>query len=158
MSLAASPAADVGERVEEFAGRVRTIRDSLHKVVIGQNGVIDQLLMCALTGLHALLVGVAAYAVRLCGSSRPEDGRATRYVHVRDYVARGAGPRASQNLVVAFEARALLTGRTAPTVEDVRAIAAPILRHRIPDSAAWGAPTSNWRPVWAMNGSATCSG
>jgi len=70
---------------------------------------------------------VASCAVRLCGASRPEDGRA----YVRDYVAWGAGPRGSQNLVLASKARALLMGRYTPTVEDLRAVALPILRHRI---------------------------
>ena len=54
-------------------------------------------------------------------------GRAGRKIRaaskfVRDYVAWGAGPRGSQNLVLAAKARALLLGRTAPTVEDVRAV------------------------------------
>jgi len=43
----------------------------------------------------------------------------------------GAGPRGSQNLVLAAKAHALLMGRTAPTFEDVRKIALPVLRHRI---------------------------
>ena len=72
---------------------------------------------------------VAGYAVRLCGASRPGDSRADRFVN--DYVAWGAGPRGSQNLVLAAKAHALLQGRTAPTVEDVRAVALPILRHRM---------------------------
>jgi MoxR-like ATPase len=72
---------------------------------------------------------VAAYAVRLCGASRPEDPRGSKFV--RDYVAWGAGPRGSQNLVLAAKARALLLGRSAPTSDDVRASALPILRHRI---------------------------
>jgi MoxR-like ATPase len=72
---------------------------------------------------------VAAYSVRLCGASRPGDSRADRFVN--DYVAWGAGPRASQNLVLASKAHALLNGRTAPTVDDVRAVAFPILRHRM---------------------------
>jgi MoxR-like ATPase len=72
---------------------------------------------------------VVAYAVRLCGGSRPEDERSTAYV--KDYVAWGAGPRGSQNLVLAAKARALLVGRTVPTAEDVRAVALPVLRHRI---------------------------
>jgi MoxR-like ATPase len=72
---------------------------------------------------------VTSYAVRLCGSSRAEDPRADSYV--RDYVLWGAGPRGSQNLVLAAKARALLLGRSAPTVEDVRSVALPILRHRI---------------------------
>ncbi len=47
------------------------------------------------------------------------------------YVAWGAGPRASQYLVVAAKARAVLQGRFAATVEDVRALALPVLRHRV---------------------------
>ncbi len=72
---------------------------------------------------------VASYAVRLCGASRPDDGRAVG--KIPDYVAWGAGPRGSQNLVLAAKARALLVGRCAPVAEDVRAVALPILRHRI---------------------------
>jgi MoxR-like ATPase len=72
---------------------------------------------------------VAAYAVKLCGSSRPGDVRATQFV--KDYVAWGAGPRGSQNLVRAAKARALLAGRAAPTVDDVRGVALAVLRHRI---------------------------
>ena len=72
---------------------------------------------------------VAKYVVRLCGASRPADPRAGR--HVQDYVAWGAGPRGSQNLVWAAKAGALLAGRTAPTMEDVRNVALPVLRHRV---------------------------
>ncbi len=72
---------------------------------------------------------VAAHAVRLCAASRPEDPRSSKFV--RDYAAWGAGPRGSQNLVLAAKARALLLGHSAPTAEDVRASALPILRHRI---------------------------
>jgi MoxR-like ATPase len=72
---------------------------------------------------------VAAYAVRLCGASRPLDARAGKYI--KDYIAWGAGPRGSQCLVLAAKAHALLQGRTAPTVDDVRAVALPVLRHRL---------------------------
>jgi MoxR-like ATPase len=72
---------------------------------------------------------VAAVAVKICGGSRPDDMRASRYV--KDYVAWGAGPRGSQNLVLAAKARSLLLGRTAPIEEDIRAVALPVLRHRI---------------------------
>jgi MoxR-like ATPase len=71
----------------------------------------------------------AQYAVRLCGSSRPADTRAKQFV--RDYVAWGVGPRGPQNLVWAAKATALLDGRTAPTIEDIRRVALPILRHRV---------------------------
>lgn len=72
---------------------------------------------------------VSAFAVALSGTSRPDDPRATKMV--RDYIGWGAGPRGSQNLVLAAKARALLVGRTTPTVEDVREVALPILRHRL---------------------------
>jgi len=72
---------------------------------------------------------VAAFAVRLCGASRPGDERADRYS--ADYVAWGAGPRGAQNLVLAAKAAALLDGRTVPTIDDVRRMALPILRHRL---------------------------
>jgi MoxR-like ATPase len=72
---------------------------------------------------------VAAYAVLLCGSTRPADERADEYV--KDYVAWGAGPRGGQNLVMAAKAYALLEGRTTPTVGDIEAVSVPVLRHRI---------------------------
>ncbi len=72
---------------------------------------------------------VASWAVRLCRASRPEDPRSGSFV--KDYVAWGAGPRGSQNLVLAAKARALLVGRTAPVADDIAAAAMPVLRHRI---------------------------
>ncbi|MBW3541204.1 MAG: MoxR family ATPase [Planctomycetes bacterium] len=72
---------------------------------------------------------VTAYSVRLCGSSRPGDERAPQFVH--EYVAWGAGPRGTQNLVLAAKARALLEGRTVPTEADVASVALPVLRHRL---------------------------
>ncbi|MEZ6088979.1 MAG: AAA family ATPase [Pirellulaceae bacterium] len=68
-------------------------------------------------------------AVALCSRSRPEAPDAIN--EVRQYVAFGAGPRGSQNLVLAAKARALLQGRTTPIVGDIQAVARPILRHRI---------------------------
>src|SRR5437667_6351030 len=52
-------------RVADFAARVQTIRRNLHQVVVGQEGTIDFLLTCALTGSHALLVGVPGLAKTL---------------------------------------------------------------------------------------------
>jgi MoxR-like ATPase len=61
------------------------------------------------------------------------DGRpeTTSRPQVRDHVAWGPGPRASQALMLAVRARALLDGRLAPSVDDVIALAAPVLRHRM---------------------------
>ena len=69
------------------------------------------------------------YAVRLVRSSRPGDDLALDYV--RDMVNWGAGPRASQFLVLAGKARAVLHGRHSVATEDIRAVALPTLRHRI---------------------------
>ncbi len=74
-------------------------------------------------------VSVAEFAVRLCGATRPNESTSSQLA--KDYLAWGAGPRGSQNLVLAAKARALLHGRTAPTTEDVRSLALPILRHRM---------------------------
>jgi MoxR-like ATPase len=54
----------------------------------------------------------------------------------RRFVAWGPGPRASQALMLACRARALLDGRYAPSVDDVLALAAPVLRHRMAVSFA----------------------
>ncbi|MDY0004046.1 MAG: MoxR family ATPase, partial [Polyangia bacterium] len=68
-------------------------------------------------------------AVGLCRATRPEDERASK--EVRRYLAWGAGPRAARFLVLGAKTRALLDGRFVPTREDLRALAAPVLRHRL---------------------------
>jgi MoxR-like ATPase len=71
---------------------------------------------------------VVQYAVRLVTSTRPgEDAPG----HVTEMVKWGAGSRASQALVLAGKARALLNGRYNVSIEDIRALAKPVLRHRI---------------------------
>ncbi len=72
---------------------------------------------------------VVEYAVRLAQASRPGAAGAPKFVG--DYVSWGAGPRASQYLVLGAKARALLAGRFAASIEDVRALAPAVLRHRI---------------------------
>jgi MoxR-like ATPase len=72
---------------------------------------------------------VARYAVRLVDSSRP--GRRADLPFVKDWVKWGAGLRASQSLILASKARALIQGRYHVSVADIRALAHPILRHRI---------------------------
>ncbi|MBM3317015.1 MAG: MoxR family ATPase [Candidatus Eisenbacteria bacterium] len=71
---------------------------------------------------------VTGYAVRLARATRPGDGGPD---FVREWVAWGAGPRASQYLILGAKARAILRGRETPAVEDVRAVAPAVLRHRI---------------------------
>jgi MoxR-like ATPase len=72
---------------------------------------------------------VVTYAVRLARSTRPDDPDATPMV--KKYVSWGAGPRASQYLILGAKARAALDGRPVPDLDDVRAVALPVLRHRL---------------------------
>ena len=84
--------------------------------------------------LQALVRGVPVandvvnYAVALSGISRPQEGRPQP---LHRYIRYGASPRASQYLVLGAKARALLSGRFHVDFDDVRAVAAPVLRHRL---------------------------
>jgi MoxR-like ATPase len=72
---------------------------------------------------------VVDYAVNLAASTRPGRDRST--AEVNQYLSWGAGPRASQHLIVAAKVNAALNGKYSPDIEDVQAVATPILRHRI---------------------------
>jgi len=72
---------------------------------------------------------VVNYAVRLVRASRPNEPGAPDFVG--EYVSWGAGPRASQFLILGGKARAVLDGRFAVNADDVRELARPVLRHRI---------------------------
>jgi MoxR-like ATPase len=64
----------------------------------------------------------------LVRAGRPDEGGSAE---IRKHVAWGPGPRASQALMLAVRARAVLDGRLAPSVDDVLALAPPVLRHRM---------------------------
>jgi MoxR-like ATPase len=72
---------------------------------------------------------VIEYAVRLASNSRP--GRPGTPDFVTNYLSYGAGPRASQYLILGAKALAALDGRSTPLISDVRRLAIPVLRHRI---------------------------
>jgi MoxR-like ATPase len=72
---------------------------------------------------------VVEYAVNLVASTRPNGPKVTDLV--KEYVDWGAGPRASQNLVLGAKAHAVIHGKYSPDIEDVQAVAEGILRHRI---------------------------
>jgi MoxR-like ATPase len=72
---------------------------------------------------------VVRYAVALGRASRPSEPGAPDFI--KKYISWGAGPRASQYLVLAAKARAILSGRYAASIEDVRALAMPVLVHRV---------------------------
>lgn len=72
---------------------------------------------------------VVEYAVKLVGKTRPNSDGASEAV--KQYLEYGAGPRASQYLVMGAKCHALFRGKYSPDIEDVKAVAEPILRHRI---------------------------
>ncbi|MBI4568368.1 MAG: MoxR family ATPase, partial [Planctomycetes bacterium] len=72
---------------------------------------------------------VVTYATDLARATRPHEPGAPAFV--KECVEWGAGPRASQYLVVGAKARAILLGRPAAGVSDVKAVALPVLRHRV---------------------------
>ena len=72
---------------------------------------------------------VVEYAVKLVGKTRPDSAGAPQFV--KNYLDWGAGPRASQNLILAAKSHAAVNGKFSPDIEDVQAVAIGILRHRI---------------------------
>ncbi len=89
----------------------------------------------AILGFQSLVLRVPAaepmveLAVRISRMSRPGDQDAP--AEVKEFVSYGAGPRATQHLMLAAKARAILDGRPAVDGEDIRALAHPVLRHRV---------------------------
>ncbi|MGB9702116.1 MAG: AAA family ATPase [Candidatus Kapaibacteriota bacterium] len=71
---------------------------------------------------------VIKYAVSLVRASRPET---TTLKFVKDFISYGAGPRASQYLILGAKSRAALLGKYTPDIEDIKAVAVPVMRHRI---------------------------
>ncbi len=72
---------------------------------------------------------VVDYAVKLTRLTRPNQNGAPKFI--KDWISWGAGPRASQYLVLGAKTRAILDGRPTPDIDDIRAVARPVLRHRL---------------------------
>src|SRR5438067_11427142 len=72
---------------------------------------------------------VFAYAADLVRATRPRDAGVPKFI--TELVAWGAGPRASQYLILGGKARAILHGRLHVTTDDIKAVAYPVLRHRL---------------------------
>jgi len=72
---------------------------------------------------------VIEYAVKLVGMSRPRSSTAPKFI--KDWLSWGAGPRASQYLILGAKTKAILEGRHTPDIDDIRSMAGPVLRHRI---------------------------
>lgn len=72
---------------------------------------------------------IIQYAVRLARATRPQENGTHEYV--KNWVSWGAGPRASQYMILGAKVKAIISGRFSPSIEDVRFCAHPVLRHRI---------------------------
>jgi len=96
------------------------------------NAVLDRETLCRYQAAVLSIVvapEVVKHAVSLAGATRPGRGRAPKAVE--DYVSWGAGPRASQHLILGAKARAALDGRPHASIEDVNALAHAVLSHRV---------------------------
>ena len=113
---------------EELAVATKTTsswHDEPQRVFTGQN-MLD---FARLVRLVPIADPVAKYAVSLTHASRPDNPNAPDFI--KNWVSWGAGTRATQALVLAAKARALLEGRFHVSVADIQAIAPPVLRHRV---------------------------
>jgi len=72
---------------------------------------------------------VVNFAVKLVGSTRPNNNSSPQFI--KDWLEWGAGPRASQYLVLGAKTKAILEGRPTPSIQDIKELAKPVLRHRI---------------------------
>ena len=97
---------------------------SLKKIILKE----DILSLQKLIRRIPIAENVIEYAVDLVSSTRPGDSSKD---FVNELIDWGAGPRASQYLVLGAKARAALDGRHTPNIEDIKALALPILRHRV---------------------------
>jgi MoxR-like ATPase len=112
------------EEVQIVRATTSGAQPSLQKVLAPEQiRALQQLILRVPSAEH-----VIRFAVELVRRTRPAESSDKQ---VRDHVAWGAGPRASQALILGAKARAALDGRPAATVEDVRALAQPVLRHRV---------------------------
>jgi MoxR-like ATPase len=117
------PSADEEERI--LMATTRPERPEVRKVLSGR----------AITNIQKLVAGVAVseyiikYVATLVRSTRPKDPESPKYV--KELVDWGAGPRAGQFLIQGGKAMAAMDGRFSVSIEDIRRIAVPVLRHRI---------------------------
>ena len=114
--------------VEEMAIEKTTTSDStsaINSVLSGQDIIEYQDLIRRIP----VADNVLEYAVKLVGSTRVNSDNATEIT--KKYITWGAGPRASQYLIIGAKCHAAMMGRYSPDIDDVKAVAKPILRHRL---------------------------
>ena len=114
------------EELHEIVDRTTTDTEVQVSPVLGRDEIIQ---MQRLARTVPVARHVQDYAIRLLQATHPDQAGATE--KVRRFVSTGASPRGAQALLLAAKIRALLDGRFAPAVADVKAAALPALRHRI---------------------------
>ena len=100
--------------------------DNKLNVIISRN---DLLLYQDLVRRVPIADNVVNFAVELVSKTRPKSDKSS--LAIKDWIDWGAGPRASQYLVLGAKAKAILEGRPAPEVDDIKSMARPVLRHRL---------------------------
>jgi len=113
------------EEVQVVKNTTSTLTQDINSVLSGQEIIDIQNLIRKIP----VTDNVIEYAVSLVGKTRPKSKEATEMV--KSYLDWGAGPRASQNLILAAKAYAAISGKYSPDIEDVKFVAIPILSHRI---------------------------
>lgn len=113
------------EEIEVVKNTTSNIKNSVNKVLSGEDIADFQTLVRKVP----VSDNVIEYAVNLSNKTRP--GVNSGHTVANEYLEWGAGPRASQYLVLGAKCNALLNGKYSPDIEDVQAIAKPVLRHRI---------------------------
>ncbi|MDB4538842.1 MAG: MoxR family ATPase [Saprospiraceae bacterium] len=113
------------EEIEVVKATTKQTKYDLKNIVTGEQILFFQQLIRKIP----IADNVLEYAVTLASKTRPNTKMATQ--EVNDYISWGAGPRASQYLVLGAKCHAAISGKYSPDIEDVQAIANYVLRHRI---------------------------
>jgi MoxR-like ATPase len=113
------------EELSVVKGTTGTVRPSVGHILSGEEILFFQELVRKIP----ISDNVLEYAVKLTGKTRPNTDRAGK--DVNEYISWGAGPRASQYLVLGAKCHAAINGKYSPDIADVQAIANYVLRHRI---------------------------
>lgn len=113
------------EEVEIVKSTTSQYKPVLNKIITGEELIAFQDLVRKVP----VADNVINYAVKIVGKTRPKTESAPKYI--KDWVSWGAGPRASQYLILAAKTKAVMDGRFSPGIDDVKAALVPVLRHRI---------------------------
>ena len=115
----------VEEEIKVVQKTTSEYKPTLNKVVSSDELIVFQDLVRKVP----VAPNVIEFAVKVSNMTRPINGNAPKYV--KDWVTWGAGPRASQYLVMAAKTRSIIQGRFTPNIDDIKASMLPVLRHRI---------------------------